>query len=159
MTANYKRRRLLKGTLATGLFGAMLGSGLLKPRLAMAAWQKQAFDAPAVSDALFALTGRDIEVAESELITIKGPSMAEDRNSVHIKIIADLPDVEFIAILVPNNPFPLAASFELAPGVLGHVSTRIKMKQSGDVIAVVRAASQYYHAREEITVNLGEHFG
>lgn len=159
MTTSHKRRQLLKGSLATGLFGAAWGSGLIKPRLAMAAWQKTAFDASELADALRALTGQHISDTPSEHVTIKGPSIAEDRRSVHVKVLADLPDVDFIAILVPDNPFPLAASFELAPGVMGHLSTRIHMQQSGDVIAVARAGGRYHHARQTITVNPGENPG
>lgn len=54
---NMKRRTLLKGTLAAGAAGMAIGTGLLTPRMVLAAWPKEAFEAKSVDAAMSSLFG------------------------------------------------------------------------------------------------------
>ena len=49
----------------------------------------------------------------------------------------------------------LAASFTLPEGTLADVQTRVKMGQTSDVYAVVKANGKFFIAKKEIKVTLG----
>ena len=149
-----KRRILLKGSLAAGTLGIAAGAGLLTPRLVLAAWPEAAFGAKSVDEALHALLGSDGHEA-SERIKIKAPDIAENGAVVPITVESDLEGIQSISILAAGNATPLVASFELAAGALGFVSTRIKMGKTANVIAAVRAGDKVYSAAKEVKVTIG----
>jgi len=60
-----------------------------------------------------------------------------------------------VHILVEKNPNALAAGFNIPAGTEANVATRIKMGQTSNVYAVVKAADKYYVATKEIKVTLG----
>ena len=60
-----------------------------------------------------------------------------------------------ISILVENNPSPLAAKFNLTPDVVPDVSTRIKMGETSNVIALVKADGKLFMANQEVKVTIG----
>ena len=57
--------------------------------------------------------------------------------------------------MAEKNPFPLAATFGIAAGADGYVSTRVKMGQTSDVWAVVKADGKYFVAKKEIKITVG----
>ena len=66
-----------------------------------------------------------------------------------------MPGTQSFAVLIDKNPQPLAASFELPSGTEGTVTTRVKMGQTSDVYALVRADGKFYMVKKEIKVTLG----
>jgi sulfur-oxidizing protein SoxY len=62
---------------------------------------------------------------------------------------------EAIAIIAEKNPSPLVAMHEIAPSAEAYVSTRIKMAETCDVIAVVKSEGKLYSARKEVKVTIG----
>ena len=62
---------------------------------------------------------------------------------------------ESITLLIEKNPQPLAASFEIPAGTEPSVSTRVKMGESSDVYALVKADGKFYMAKKEIKITLG----
>jgi len=74
---------------------------------------------------------------------------------VPIGITSSIPKTESIAILIEKNPNMLAASFDIPAGTDPSVSTRVKMGQSSNVYALVKADGKYYVAAKEIKVTLG----
>jgi len=70
-------------------------------------------------------------------------------------VTSAIPKTESIAILVEKNPNMLAAVFDIPPGTDPSLSTRIKLGQSSNVFAVVKADGKYYVAGKEIKVTLG----
>jgi sulfur-oxidizing protein SoxY len=66
-----------------------------------------------------------------------------------------IPGTESISILVDKNPNPLAASFEIPAGTDPSVTTRVKLGQTSDVYALVKANGKYYVAKKEIKVTIG----
>ena len=60
---------------------------------------------------------------------------------VPIGITSKVPGTESIAILVAKNPNMLAALFELPPGTEPSITTRVKMRETSDVYALVKAVS------------------
>ena len=151
---NQSRRIFLKTLMVGGAAVVTLGTGLLTPHSAWAAWPKAAFDADDMDSALKAMfDGASAE--ESDAITLKAPDIAENGAVVPISVKADLANVESVSILVENNPAPLTASFELTADAVADVSTRIKMGKSGDVVAVVNAGGKLYSAKKEVKVTIG----
>ncbi len=151
---NNKRRIFLKGSLGASALGVVIGTGLLSPRVVLAAWPEDAFGAKAVPDALKALTGSD-QMSDSSDIKIKAPDIAENGAVVPVTVSSSIEGVESISIIAVNNPSPLIASFNLGEGAEGFISTRIKMGKTGDVIAVVKADGKLYSAKKEVKVTIG----
>ena len=93
---------------------------------------------------------------QSEEIHIKVPEIAENGAVVPITVSTTLSDVATISILVDNNPTPLTSTFMLAPDAMARVSTRVKMANTSDVIALVTTRQgQHYTASKNIKVTIG----
>lgn len=151
---NMKRRVFLKGSLASGMVAVAVGAGLVSPRQVLAAWPKDAFEAKNIPDAMKGIVGTDLAPA-SESIILDVPKIAENGAVVPIKVTAEMDGVESITIMAEKNQSPLIASFNLAPSAKGYISTRIKMGQTSNVIAVVKAGGKVYSARQEVKVTIG----
>ncbi len=150
---NHQRREVLKAGGGLGLFGLLAAAGLITPGEARAEWNKAAFDAKNIEDTLKALgAGAPASAAEVQLTA---PDIAENGAVVPVGVISTLAGVEAIAILVEKNPNPLAASFTLPAGTEPGVQTRVKMGQTSDVYALVRAGGKFFMAKKEIKVTLG----
>jgi len=150
-----QRRLLIKGSLAGGAVLAAAGLGLLPSRLALAAWPEEAFKSTSMDDALTKVFGTTALEA-SDKVVLKAPSIAENGAVVPITINAEqLQNVESISIFSEKNPTPFVARFNLKPGCVADVSTRVKMGESGDVIAVVKADGKLYSARTNVKVTVG----
>lgn len=151
---NMKRRVFLKGTLASGAVAVAVGAGLLSPRQVLAAWPKSAFEARDVSAALNGLYGSDLAPASTD-IQVDAPDIAENGAVVPVTVKTSLSNVESISIISEKNQTPLVASFNMTPTTEGYISTRIKMGQSSNVIAVVKAGGKLHSARKEVKVTIG----
>lgn len=151
---NIKRRVLLKGTLAVGAIGAAAGAGLLTPRMALAAWSKEAFQAKDMNSALSGLFGTS-DLTGSDKIKIKAPDIAENGAVVPISVTSELGGVDTISIFADKNATPLTASFVLGPGTEAYVSTRIKMGKTANVVAVVKAGDKLFSSSKEVKVTIG----
>jgi len=146
-----KRRSFIKHTLVGG---AVAAGAAAMPQLAMAEWNKAAFEAKSVDDALNALLGMS-GMEESADVKIKAPDIAENGAVVPIQVTAGMEGVESIAIIAEKNPVPLVANFKFGSNGAGFVSTRIKMGKTSNVIAVVKAGGKLYSAKKEVKVTIG----
>ena len=139
---------------STGAIAAALVAGLVKPvSLWAAAWNKPAFEARALADALKGIGASD--ATPSSDILIKAPDLAENGARVQIEVTSKIPGTRTMAIIAEKNPFPLVASFEFANGAEGFISTYIKMGESANVRAVVNAEGKIYTAAKEVRVTIG----
>ncbi|MBK1672395.1 thiosulfate oxidation carrier protein SoxY [Ectothiorhodospira shaposhnikovii] len=150
---NSKRRVFLKGTLATGTVGVAVGAGLLTPSTVLADWPKAAFQANSLSDALKSALGSDSH--SSGDITIRAPDIAENGAVVPITVESTLSGVTDIAILAVANNAPLTSSYKLGEGTKAFVATRIKMGETSDIVAVLKANGQLYSGTKEVKVTIG----
>lgn len=142
------RRLLLKGGLAFAALAAM-------PRALLAAvWPEKAFSQTDAAQAMVNLLGTD-QTTPSDQITLKVPQIAENGAVVPVTVTTTLENVESISIIVVNNPRPLAATFELPPGTLPDLSSRIKMGQTSDVLAVVKTNTGVFSTSEQVKVTIG----
>ncbi len=150
----YPRRTFLRNTLATAVLAAAGSAGLFSPNRALAAdWPKEAFTAKKLDEAIAALFGSST-TSPSASIKLKAPAQAENSAQVQIQVMAELPNVEAIAILVEKNPSPLVAHASFS-GAEGYLSARMKMAQTSDVVAVVKSGGKLYTARQNIKVTVG----
>ncbi len=94
--------------------------------------------------------------AQSKDITfVSTPDIAENGAVVPIGIASAIPKTEAIAILIEKNPSTLTANFDIPAGTDPAISTRVKMAQTSNVYALVKADGKYYVASKEIKVTLG----
>jgi sulfur-oxidizing protein SoxY len=136
------------------MIAALAAAGVLPPGEALAQdLNKAAFDMKSIPDALRALGAGS--PAASDAILIKAPEIAENGAVVPIAIESRLAGTESIALLIDKNPQPLAASFAIPAGTEASVSTRVKMGQSSDVYALVKAEGKFYMTKKEIKITLG----
>ena len=141
---------------AGGVLGLMVAAGLLTAEQAQAqqaAWNKAAFDTKSVDDTVKALGGS--ASAQSGDITITAPDIAENGAVVPVGVTSKIPNTQAIYILVEKNPNTLAAGFGIPAGTDANIATRIKMGQTSNVYAVVKADNKFYTAAKEVKVTLG----
>jgi sulfur-oxidizing protein SoxY len=146
-----QRRRFL---VVTGGAGAAVLSGWLPPLSAHAAtWNKDGFESKALADALKSLGAAN--AAESRDISITAPDIAENGAVVPMAIQSKIPNTQSISILAEKNPFPLAATFDMANGAEPYASVRLKLGQTTHVRAIVKADGKVYTASKEVKVTVG----
>ena len=146
---NTSRRDLLK---QTGALATLVSLGVVTAEQAAAAG-RPAFDAKTLADALKAVGAES--AAASDKVTVNSPDIAENGAVVPVGANSSLANVTDVYLLVEKNPTPLAAHFMLPAGTTADVQTRLKMGQSTDVIAVVKADGKLYMAKKETKVTLG----
>jgi sulfur-oxidizing protein SoxY len=149
-----KRRTLLKGTLGASAVGVAVGAGLLTPGAVLANWPKAAFEAEDTNAALNDLLGSDA-TESSDKVKIKAPDIAENGAVVPVTVESDVSGAKSISIMAAGNNTPLIASFELGDNAVPFVSTRIKMAETADVIAVVKTDEGLLSAAKPVKVTIG----
>jgi len=133
----------------------LAAAGWLAPETAAAqAWNKNAFEAKTMDETMKAFGG-GAPAQSKDIAFVSTPDIAENGAVVPIGITSSIPKTESIAILIEKNPNMLAASFDIPAGTDPSVSTRVKMGQSSNVYALVKADGKYYVAAKEIKVTLG----
>jgi sulfur-oxidizing protein SoxY len=154
MAMNEMRRKTLRAGGGTALFALLASAGLIRPGDALAAdWNKAAFEGKTTQDALKAL-GASGPVTSAD-ITIRAADIAENGAVVPVGVESRIPGTQSITILIDKNPNALAASFDIPGGTEPSVTTRVKMGQTSDVFALVKADGKFYMAKKEIKVTLG----
>jgi sulfur-oxidizing protein SoxY len=147
---NNIRRGLLK---AAGAAAAVLVGGLLKPLVALAAWNKEAFGAKTPDAALKAIGVAD--AAASKDLVIEAPEIAENGAVVPIEITSVIAGTKSIAVLIDKNPFPLLGKFDFLDGGLPFVKLNAKMAETSAVRAIAEAGGKHYVATKNIKVTIG----
>ncbi len=145
------RRQAIQATVATA---AAVSTVAFLPQAAHAAYDKTAFAAKSIQEAVKAMGGNSL--AESAEVKIVGPDIAENGAVVPMGVSSALPGVKKLLLLVEKNPSVLVASFSVSEAVEPNSSTRAKMGQSSDVYAVaVMGDGRALFAKKEIKVTLG----
>ncbi|MFZ2972797.1 MAG: thiosulfate oxidation carrier protein SoxY [Ferribacterium limneticum] len=149
------RRKFLKGSASAALLSPLIGSGLLMPTRVLAAeWNKNAFTARNVNDAMKAYGSAN--APESRDIVINAPEIAENGAKVEVEITCNIANTRSLAIFADKNPMPLCSAIEFSGPVLPYVRAQLKMAESTRVRAVARTADgKSYVAFREIKVTLG----
>ena len=142
------RREILKMTTIIGLMAA---NGLITSAQANE-WEKQAFEGKSLDDVIKALGGGGTE--KSAAINFTAPDIAENGAVVPLTIATTLKASQ-MAIIVEKNPTALSGIFYFPEGAEPFVSTRVKMAQTSNVFALVKAEQKWYFASKEVKVTLG----
>ena len=148
-----KRRLFLKGTMAGSFVAIAAGSGLLTPGKVLAAWPKDAFLAKSVSDTLAKIGASGATVSSEVMLDL--PNVAENGAAVPVKVETSLKDVKSISVLIEKNQQPLATNVLFSGNAQPYLSSRIKMAQTSNVIAIVEAGGKTYSATKEVKVTVG----
>jgi sulfur-oxidizing protein SoxY len=151
-----ERREALRAGGALTLLTLLAAAGWLRPGEAFAAdaWNKAAFETHSLDETMKALGG-GTPAASKDIVFFATPDIAENGAVVPIGITSQVPKTESSAILIEKNPNMLAAVFDVPPGTEPSLSTRIKMQQTSNVYALVKADGRYHVASKEIKVTLG----
>lgn len=145
------RREMLQHSAVVA--GLLASTGLF-PQFAHAAFNKNAFDAKNVADAVKAYGPGGI--SESKDVTVTGPDIAENGAVVPLGASTTLPGVKQLLILVEKNPSVLVAMFNVTDSIDANIATRAKMGQSSDVYAVaIMNDGRALFAKKEVKVTLG----
>jgi len=148
------RRKFLQALGAALPLAIAAGAGLLRAGNALAAaWNKTGFDAKVAAEAMKSLgvTGAQ----PSKDIVLTAPDIAENGAQVPVTITSRIPNTQSISIVVDKNPFPLNSTYDFANGADSYVSTKLKMGQTSNVIAVVKADGKFFTASKEVKVTIG----
>ena len=145
---NPKRRDTLR---LMAVIGLMASTGLISQAQA-AEWNKLAFEGKNLDDVLKAFGGNAAE--KSGEVSLNAPDIAENGAVVPVGVSTTLKATE-IAIVVEKNPNALAAHFSLPAGTEPFVTTRVKMGQTSNVLALVKADGKWFVASKEVKVTLG----
>src|SRR4030095_13286403 len=141
-----KRRKVLKTGGGLTLLSLLAAAGWLRQGEALAAeWNKAAFEAKSLDDTLKALGG-SASAQSKDIAFVSTPDIAENGAVVPIGVTSSIPKTESIAILIEKNPNMLAAGVGLPAGTEPSLSTRVKMGQSSNIYALVKADGKYYVA-------------
>jgi len=148
------RRIFLRDSVGASALAFAVSAGLMRPLIAWGRPAQQAFDAPTAEEALAALLGGERPVP-SDKIAVRAPDIAENGGSVPIEVLSELPGIRAISIVVPKNPRPLIATFEVGDEFGGFINTRIKMRESSEVVALVQTSSGFFTAKTSVKVTMG----
>lgn len=145
-----ERRKALKTGGSLGLLGLLATLGLFHSGTARAGRNVSAFEAKSLNEALNAL---GVAIPEnSASIQLTAPAIAENGAFVPVTVSTTISRTEQIFVLVDKNPTMLAANFIFPEGTEGFITTRIKMNETANVIALVKADGKFYRAAREVKV-------
>ena len=150
---NNQRRNVLKSGSGAALLSVLAAAGIITPGVALADWNKAAFEAKSMADTLKALGATT--PADSKDVQLTAPDIAENGAVVPIGVASTLPNVTMVAIMIEKNPSTLAATFTLPAGTEPNIQTRVKMGQTSNVFAVVKSDGKFFMTSKEIKVTMG----
>jgi len=149
-----KRRTLLKAAVTTAQLSLLIGAGAILPRRLLAEWPADAFHGEKLRDVEKLLFG-ERRIEESDLVKIDAPDIAENGRNVPVEVRVELPAIESFTLLSDSNPFPLLARGRFTPDVAGRLALRVKLGNSGNLIAVAEADGKLFKATRAVKVTAG----
>ncbi len=91
----------------------------------------------------------------SDAIKLEVPQLAENGAIVPVSVESLLPDTRRLLIFAEKNPAPLLAEFHFESGADRWVSLRVKLNESGPVLAIAEADGRYYGFQTTVRVMVG----
>jgi len=88
-------------------------------------------------------------------IVVQAPDTAENGAYVGIGIQSSIPNIDAVAFLVDKNPGVLAGYFEIKKTEQLKLGTKIKMAETSDLVALVKAGDTYFMNIKHVKVVLG----
>ena len=148
------RRDVMKVGGGAAVYTALASMGFFVANRAMANnWKKEWFETKSIADTLKAM---GVATApNSGDISITSPDIAENGAVVPVGVSSKLAKTQMAVVMVEKNPSMVAGFYEFSADAVPDVSMRVKMGQSSDVYALVKADGQFFMAKKEIKVTLG----
>lgn len=152
-----QRRVFLQAAIIGGgapVFG-IVGCATTEPQLARVdeftslGWLDGAFEASTIEDALKKLHGAAAPISSNE-IKLDVPVFAESAAMVPVTVTTALPNVQAVYLTVQNNPQPMAVSFDILPGALPYLSTRLWVTKNSEIAAYVMSNGKLYFASVDV---------
>jgi sulfur-oxidizing protein SoxY len=131
------------------------GAGALAAGVGLAAGPARALNDYA--DQIKAFTGGRMPV--EGLMKLELPELAENGNTVPLSVAVDTPEgarVQEILVVAPANPNARVIRFRFSPSSLPEASTRIRLAETQDVIAVAKLDDgSFLSVSRQIKVTIG----
>lgn len=108
-------------------------------------------DLPRTEEALFELT-QGARILPTSQIVLHALRSVEYAPRWPVRIVSHIPDTHWMALVLEQNPQPLAAVYRFKPGVISETSGNFKLADSTQITIVVAAAGRFYGLRQFITV-------
>lgn len=108
-------------------------------------------DLPRTEEALFDLT-QGAPILPTTQVELIAQPWVEFSPRWPVRVVSRLPGVHWMALVVEQNPNPLAAVYRFKPGALTEASSYLKIADSSQVSVVVAADSGFYGLRRFIKV-------
>lgn len=149
-----ERRIFLTRSVAAATLATAAAAGLLVPLRVQARWPAAGFNARKLQPAMQGLLGSE-DIQPTDQIEILTKDIAENGSSVPVTLNSKLDNTEAIYLFAEKNPAPALAEFMFTDKVDPQVSCRIKLGQTGNLIAVARAGGKLYQSKRFIKVAAG----
>jgi len=95
------------------------------------------------------------KLAVDQRVIVQAPDTAENGAYVGIGVESSIPNINAVAFLVEKNPSVLAGYFEIKKSERLKLGTKIKMAETSDLVALVKAGDEYFMNTKHVKVVLG----
>ena len=117
-------------------------------------WQQSWFENGKTVKETFAALGVGEPIVDQRVV-IQAPDTAENGAYVGIGVESSISNIDSVAFLVEKNPGVLAGYFEIKKSEKLKLGTKIKMAETSDLVAVVKAGDKYFMNTKNVKVVLG----
>ena len=118
------------------------------------AWQESWFENGRTVKETFAAMGVGKPLVDQRVV-VQAPDTAENGAYVGIGIESSIPNIDAVAFLVDKNPSVLVGYFEIKKSEQLKLGTKIKMAETSDLVALVKAGDAYFMNTRHVKVVLG----
>jgi sulfur-oxidizing protein SoxY len=144
------RRKFLKTTFVL----SAAGMALLDSSVTTAQWNAADF-APNPFDAAMKQLLNGKPIVETDKIALNIPEIAENGALVPVTVTSSLEGIQNIAIVVEQNPVPLAIQATLMPELESFISARLKLASTSFVFAIAETEKICYSVKKKVKVTIG----
>jgi len=149
-----KSVRARMNRLLTSVLGFMFVMPLMSFN-AIAVESRAAFKLTKFDAVIKQITG-GATAGKTDKIKIIIPEIAEIGSQVGVRVRATgFKNVESITLLAEKNANPMLASFKIAAGTDPFIKSRVKLRQSTNVVALIKADGKYYTASKLVKITIG----
>ncbi len=117
-------------------------------------WQQSWFENGKTVQEIFATMGIGQPMVDQRVV-VQAPDTAENGAYVGIGIESSIPNIDAVAFFVDKNPGVLAGYFEIKKSEKLKLGTKIKMAETSDLVAMVKAGETYFMNTRHVKVVLG----
>ena len=149
-----RRVFLINGTTALTLIGLGFFPAGGWATESIKSWQQSWFEnGKSIKETLVVLGAGEPSV--DKRVVVQAPDTAENGAYVGISVESAIPNITAVAFLVDKNPSVLAGYFETKKSGKLKFATKIKMKETSNLVALVKAGDKYFMNTRHVKVVLG----